>query len=120
VAVVAGSREPLGGDRSLFGARARLERVEEGEAQCLLQFGVAVDLDVGAGPEIVKVCALAREETLPAGRARRGQGGGDLVSKGRSGSLARPAVGEELDDPQPLSRAQVCREREPGEVGAAL
>jgi hypothetical protein len=108
VAVVAGSGESLGGDRSLFGARARLERVEEGEAQRLLQFGIAVDLDVGAGPEVIQVGALASDEPLPAGRARGGQSGSDLIVQSRSRALARPAVGEELDDPQPLSRAHVA------------
>ena len=48
VAVVAGAREALGADRALLGASARLKRVEECEADRLLQLGVAVQLDVGA------------------------------------------------------------------------
>ena len=58
VAVVARACKPLGADRALLRAGAGLERVEEREADCLLQLGVPVQLDVGALPEVVQVRAL--------------------------------------------------------------
>ena len=58
VAVVAGAGQALGRDRAALRPRARLERVEEREADGLLELAVAVDLDVGARPEVVEVLAL--------------------------------------------------------------
>src|SRR5204862_3256640 len=103
VAVVAGAGQALRRDRALLGARARLQRVEEREPDRLLQLGVALELDVGTVPELVKVRPLVIEETLPAGVAGLSQGGDDLVANRRQRALARPAVGEELDHPQSLS-----------------
>ena len=76
VAVVAGAGQALGGDRPALAAGARLEGVEEAEADRLLELGVAVELDVGALPEVVEVLALGGDEGVPAGvasprRARR-------------------------------------------------
>ena len=61
VAVVAGAGQPLGGNRPLLGARARLQRVEEREADGLLELGVALELDVRRGPEVVEIGSLAFE-----------------------------------------------------------
>ena len=97
VPVVAGACQALGGDRAPLAARAGLQRVEEREAERLLQLGVAVQLDVGAVPEVVQVGALAGEQPLPAGVASLGERGGDLIAQRRRRALARPAVGEELD-----------------------
>ena len=85
VAVVARPGQALGGDRALLGAGAGLERVEEREADCLLQLGVAVELDVGALPEVVEVRALRLEQALPAGVPRLGERGDGQVA-------ARPAA----------------------------
>jgi hypothetical protein len=41
--------------------------VEECEARRLLQLRVALELDVGAVPEVVEVGALGRDESVPAG-----------------------------------------------------
>jgi hypothetical protein len=45
----------------------------------LLQLGVAVDLDVRGGPEIVQVLALLREQAVPSGCSGRGQRGAHLA-----------------------------------------
>ena len=97
VAVVAGAGQALGGDRPPLGPGARLQHVEEREAHRLLQLGVALELDVGALPEVVEVVALVGDQAVPAGVARLGQRGGDLVAQRRQRALARPAVGEQLD-----------------------
>ena len=83
VAVVAGAGQALGGDRALLRAGARLQRVEEREADCLLQLGVALQLDVGALPEVVEVRALRLEQALPAGVPRLGERSDGHVSHGR-------------------------------------
>ena len=75
--VVARSRQPLGRDRPPLGPRARLQRVEQGEANGLLEIGVAVDLDVGAIPECVEVLALTRGEFVPAASSRARERGID-------------------------------------------
>ena len=66
MAVVARPGQALGGDRALLAAGARLEDVEQREAHGLLQLGVAVDLDVGALPEVVEIGALLGEQAVPA------------------------------------------------------
>ena len=63
--VVAGPGQALGGDRAPLGAGARLEHVEEREANRLLQLGVPLDLDVGAIPEVIEVGALLGERARP-------------------------------------------------------
>ena len=63
VAVVARSRQPLRRDRAQLGATARLQELEEREAQRLLQRGVALDLDVGGLPEVVEVLPLRAVQT---------------------------------------------------------
>ena len=60
--------------------------MEEREADRLLQLGVALDLDVGALPEVVEVRALLGEQPVPAGVARRGERRGDLVAQRRHAS----------------------------------
>ena len=120
MAVVARAGQALGRDRALLGAGARLQGVEEREADRLLQLGVALELDVGALPEVVEVRALVREQPVPAGVARLGERGDDLVAQRRHRALARPAVGEELDDAQPLARREVGGDRDAAEVGPAL
>jgi hypothetical protein len=58
VAVIAGPGQPFGADYSLLCPGAGLERVEEREAHGLLELEVAVDLDVGARPELVEIASL--------------------------------------------------------------
>ena len=81
VAVVAGAGEALAGDRPPLGASAGLQHVEQAEAHGLLDLRVALDLDVGAVPEVVEVLALRVEQTLPAGVAGAVERGGDLVAQ---------------------------------------
>ena len=120
VAVVAAAGQPLRGDRPALGARSRLEHLEDGEAGRLLERGVAVELDVRAPPEVVEVLALRGEQPVPARAQRRGQRRVDLVAHRRQRAPARPAVGEELHDPQPLALVQRGRDRHAREVRLAL
>ena len=88
VAVVAGAGQALGRDRPLLAARAGLERVEQREADRLLELGVALELDVGRVPEVVEVRALLGEQPVPARVDGARQRGGDLVAERR-----RPSAG---------------------------
>src|SRR5581483_8729148 len=58
VAVVARSGQALCRDCALLGAGAGLERVEEREADRLLELGVSLELDVGGRPEVVEIGTL--------------------------------------------------------------
>ena len=120
MSVVAWPRQALGGDRPPLAAGARLKGVKEREADRLLELGVAVEFDVGAIPEVVQVAALAGEQPLPAGVPRLGKRRGDLIAQRRRRALARPSVGDELDDPQALARLDVGHDRHASEVLAAL
>src|SRR5437763_525627 len=55
VPVVPRAGQPLCRDQSLLPPRSRLDRVEQGEADGLLELGVAIDLDVGGRPEPIQV-----------------------------------------------------------------
>ena len=120
VAVVARARQPFGGDRPLLGPGARLQRLKEAEADRLLQFVIAVDLDVRPGPEVVEVLALGLLEPLEPLGERRLQASVDLVAEPLHRLLRRPVVGEELDDAQRVAGGQRGGEREPAEVRLAL
>ncbi len=116
VAVVAAAGQALGGDRVAVAAGRGLEHVEEGEADRLLQLGVAVDLDVGAGPEVVERVALRLGEPIEAGVSGLGQGRLDLVPHRRHRALRGVTVGEHLVDDQRLARLEVADHRQPREV----
>ena len=88
VSVVAGSGQPLGGDRAPLGPGAGLKTWKSAEAHRLLELGVALDLDVGAIPEVVEVGALLGEQPVPAGVARLRERRADLVADRR-----RPSAG---------------------------
>lgn len=120
VAVVAGPGEPLGGDGALFGAGVGLEDVEEGEADGLLDLLVAVDLDVGASPEVVEVGPLVLQQPPPAAVRGRRQRRLDLVAHRGPGADAGPAVCDQLLHAQPLSRFQHGGDGQPGHVHVAL
>lgn len=120
VPVVAGPGQSLGGNGPLLRAGACLEYVEEGEADGLLDLLVAVDLDVGAGPEVVEVAALFVQESLPAAVGRGRQGRVDLVAHRGPGAGPGPAVGDQLLQPQPLSRLQDGGDGQPGQVHRLL
>ena len=69
--VVSRAGQALGRDRAVLGARAGLQDVEQPEPDRLLDLRVAVDVDVGAGPEVVEVLALFGGQAVPADPARR-------------------------------------------------
>ncbi len=108
VAVVAGAGQALGRDRAPLGAGARLQRVEQREADGLLQLGVAVELDVGALPRSRRGTRCWASRAVPAGVTwpRRARPRPGRAPRGRQRSLG-PAVGQELDDPQPLAGGEV-------------
>ena len=120
VAVVAGAGQALGRDRAALGPRAGLQRVEEREPHGLLELPVAVDLDVGVRPEVVEEVALALQQRFPAGALGGRDGGVDLVAHRRQRALARPAVGEELREPQDVVRAEFGRQPHAPEIGRGL
>ena len=115
--VVARAGQALGGNGPLFAAGAGLQRVEEAEADGLLQLGVALDLDIGAMPEAVEVLALAGHQSVPPGVHGSSNGRCNLVAQGEGRPLRRPPVGQDLDDPQRLSRGQVGCDQAAGQVG---
>ena len=120
VPVIARPREPFRRDRALLGARTRLQRVEEREPHRLLQLGVAVELDIGMRPEVVQIRALVGNEALPARVARLGERGDDLVAQRGVRAPARPAVREELHEPEALAGYEIRRDCHPADVGAAF
>jgi hypothetical protein len=120
VPVVAVAGQALGGDRALLRARGGLQRVEQREAHGLLELVVAVDLDVGALPEVVEVLALVGEQAVEARAPRRGEGGADLVADRDHRPLARPPVGQELGQRQCLAVADLRAHRHPRDVVEAL
>ena len=87
-----------------------LEHVEQAEAHGLLQLRVALDLHVGARPEPSSTSRWdAHSPSKPVCRASascRGPGRGRTPPTG-----ARPAVGEELEDPQRLPGRDVGGDR---------
>jgi hypothetical protein len=83
VPVVAGTGEPLCADGSLLGAGARLKRMEQREANGLLQLRITVQFDVGSAPEVVQIRALQRNQAVPAGVPCLGKSSDGEVSDGR-------------------------------------
>ena len=120
VPVVARPGQALRADGPLLGPGAGLQRLEEGEAQRLLQFGIAVDLDVGTRPEVVEVGTLRPRQSAEALRPRGLEAAVDLVAKPFHRLLRRPVIGEELDEAQRLSGRHCDRQRQPAEVGLAF
>jgi hypothetical protein len=120
VAVVAPTRQALGRDGAALGTPGRLHELEDGEADRELELRVAVELHVGAGPQVGEVGALALGQAVPAGPLGRRQRGVDLVAQRRHGSLARPPVGEVLDEVQGLAGFQLRAHGDACEVVLAL
>ena len=85
--------------------------MEEAEADRLLELGVALDLDVGPRPEAVEHLALGRAQPVEAGVPRLREAAADLGADRVDRAVARPAVGEELEDPQLLAGRDVGGDR---------
>src|SRR5690242_5747393 len=105
MAVVAWSSQPFCRDRLTLRSRAGLEHVEDGKPDRLLQFGVSFEFNVRAVPEIVQVCALLRNEPLPAGVEHLAEGCCDLIADRRKRAMAGPSVGDELHEAKRLPRS---------------
>ena len=68
-----------------FSVRAPgLQHLPQGKTHGLLDLGVAVDLDIGAVPEVVKIVALGREQALEPGVAGHEQRPRHLILQGRA------------------------------------
>src|SRR6266699_3875320 len=117
VAVVAGTRQSFRWNGAPFPTRPRLQDVEERETYRLLDLGIALQFDVCTRPDVVQVGPLLGEQALPAGQARGRQCGPDLIVDGRPRTQTRPAVGNELDDAQPLARLQPRGGGHTGDIG---
>ena len=120
MAVVAGARQPFRRDGSALPTCSSLQDVEECKAHRLLDLRVAIELDVRPGPEVVQVGTLLGQQALPATKSRGGQRGYDLVMDGRPRTQARPAVGNEFDDAQPLAWHQPSGDGHTGDIGGAI
>src|SRR5579883_1311189 len=103
MAIVTGTCQPLGGNRTAFRPCARLQDVEEGEAHCLLHFRVSFKFDICIRPEIVQEIPLLGEQTFPTGGASGGPRGPWRVVDGRPGTQTRPTIGDESDKAEPLA-----------------
>ena len=112
VAVVAGARQPLRRDRPALPPRGCLEDAEERVAHRELPFGIAVDLHVGAVPEVVEVGALLSQQAIPTGVRGARQGADGLGADRVQAASGRPAVREELGDRKALARLEVHRQGE--------
>jgi hypothetical protein len=97
-----------------------LQGVEERKANRLLELVISLELDVGALPVVVEELALTLYQSVPTRVACRSERGTDLVPHGRARPPARPAVREELDDPQALSLREIRRNRDATDVFTAL
>jgi len=91
--------------------------MEQGEADRLLDLRVAVDLDVGACPEIVQVGTLLGDQAVPAHLGGGRKRSRHLVSHRRPRTLRGPAVGDELHEVQPFSGRQGRRYGHPARSG---
>ena len=120
LAVVSGSGQTLRGDRAPLGARAGLERVEQGEPERLLQLGVAVELDIRPLPEAVEVGPLLADQPRPARVPRLGERRAHLIAHGGRRALSRPAVGQELDHLERLPGLDICGHHHPPQIREAL
>lgn len=94
--------------------------MEQGESDGLLKFVVAVDLDIGPRPEVPQVVPLFLHQAVPACAARRRERRFDLVSHCGKRPRARPAVGDQLLDPQFLAGSQSGGDGQACDVRSAL
>ncbi len=120
VPVIPGAGQALGRDRSLLAAGAGLQGVKEREADRLLQLGVALELDIGAGPEVVQIGTLVGQQAVPAPVLGGRPGGGDLILQGGYRPLSRPSVAQQLDDPQGPSGGKIGCDHEADDVLVGL
>jgi len=116
VPVIARAGQALRRDGPAFSAGAGLQHVKQREAHRLLDLGVPVELHVGAGPERVQVGPLRGQQPVPAGLPGPGKRGVGLIADRGQRPGPRPAVGDELDQPQPLAGLERRHHRRPGQV----
>ncbi len=118
--VVARPGEAFCADRALLRAGARLQGLEEAEADGLLQVRVTVDRDVGPRPELAQVVLLALLQSVEALHDRALQAAVHLVSQPFHRLLRGPVVGEELDEAERAAGGQRHRDGEPTEIRLTL
>ncbi len=112
VAVVAVAGQPLRRDRVRTGLGPRLQHVEQPEPDALLHLRIAVELHVGAGPEVVEILALQSQQLVEAQLGRLVAG---LKSPVHDIVLG-PRVGQELLHPQRLPGGHAHLEHGPDQV----
>jgi hypothetical protein len=120
VAVVAVAGQALARNTAPLGAGGAREHVEQREADRLLELRVALDLDVGAFPEVIEVGALLCQQHLPASLLGGTQRGGHLIAQRGQRALLRPAIGDVLDHVELLAGLQHVGEHVPRDVGRRL
>ena len=120
VPVIAGPGQALGGDRPALGPGPGLQHVEQREPHRLLDLGVPVELARRPGPRTRRGRPAARPAARPTGLDGPGQRRVGLVANRGQRPGTRPAVGDELDQPQPLPGLQRRGHRHPTQVFEAL
>ncbi len=120
VAVIAASRDALGGDALLVRSRRRLGQLVQIPAQRLLGAVVAAEFDVGAGPELVEPDALLVDDLLDAVGLGALQRARTPVGQLDRRNAVRRVVRHELGDLDRTSRRCAHREHGLGEVGAHI
>ena len=96
-------------DRAPLGPRACLQDVKHAKAHGLLELEIAIDLNVGALPEVVEIPSLRAQQPVPTAVACLGKRRGHLTAErfGRAG--AGPPMGEALVGDGDLSPFQARR-----------
>src|SRR5258708_9499165 len=118
--MVAGTRKPFRRDGTLPPSASCLQDMEEGKADRLLDLGIALDFDISMPPERVQVGTLLSQETFPTREASQREGSHNLVVNRGPRALARPAIGQEFDDAQPLARLQRGSDDDADNIGRVL
>jgi hypothetical protein len=120
VPVVTRPGQPLGRDGPALGPGGSLQHVEQREPRRLLDLRIPLQLHVSAVPERVQVGPLRGGQAIPAGLHGHGERRVRLVTDRGQRPVTRPAVGHELDQPQPLPGLECRRHRHPAQVREAL
>ncbi len=120
MAVIAGPGQALGRNGATLGPGGGLQQLEQGEAQCLLDLQVTLELDVGAPPEALEILPLLADQPREARAQRAVQAGIHLVAQPLDRFDRRPVVGEQLDQPQLLARLERYRYRHAPQVSLGL
>ena len=118
--VIARPGQPLRCDSPPLAPGAGLQDVEQREPHRLLYPLVALDLDIRACPETAQIGAVFGDHPFPARVNGDGQCGRDLIGDRWLRANRGPAVGDELDQPQPLTGLERRGDRDTTQIAEAL